>query len=495
MNRVVFRLSGQRGPDMNQYVAISLEEPADLADAGWPFPCRPDEEPFAHRAVPPTAGNLLFEGVTKHPQLTDHLKAARISDAERYPVYVDIGPTSGAEVYPWEALRFPDGPYLSLDRKIALARMVRSSAPVVDFYTLEPPVRIAAVLSCLGVSAAEELAALREVAAEFGPGRAELLVIASEEQLVEGLRSEIEAGTASPVTDARYVPPDAEGLGDLLSEFGPHVLHLFCHGSTESTPHLQIALRNDWDHPTPGAGLTLEAQQFHLLKRRVSDKPWLVVLNCCEGAAPPPGVEGHSLAFSLAFQGVAPVVIGMREPVTAPLASTVTRRLYTRLAHVLSACLDGPAMLAPMDWAAMLVPVRSALVQDLYPGRVFGEAADSTLEWTLPVLYVPPREFRLQTRGLAGTETLEREDAPANFGGAAAEASAGRSFADEEQPAPPLPTDGSAEALRVARLELIALRTLRRDLPEGQAPALRAGIEARIAELSHTLGLEGMELE
>ena len=40
------------------------------------------------------------------------------------------------------------------------------------------------------------------------------------------------------------------------------------------------------------------------------DRPWLVVLNSCEGAAVGDAADARSLALSLAQRGIAPAVVG-----------------------------------------------------------------------------------------------------------------------------------------------------------------------------------------
>ena len=137
--------------------------------------------------------------------------------------------------------------------------MVEPQAAAAPFYRLTPPVRIAAVLSCLGISAAGELEALREAMRAAGPDRAKLLVIASEEQLIIDLQAEIAAGTAPELARVELIPTELSVLQSTISGFGPHVLHFFCHGSLQGSPHVALALKSDWQAANATSGLLAEA--------------------------------------------------------------------------------------------------------------------------------------------------------------------------------------------------------------------------------------------
>ena len=104
-----------------------------------------------------------------HPQIGPYLQTAlQTAAGNRYPVFVEIATPAGAEALPWEALCSPEGDFLGLDERWSLARMVEPQAPAAPFYRLTPPIRIAAVLSCLGISAAGELEALRKAMRRLG---------------------------------------------------------------------------------------------------------------------------------------------------------------------------------------------------------------------------------------------------------------------------------------------------------------------------------------
>jgi len=491
MSRIVFQLANAVGPGGAPYLSISLEEPKVFNSQDRPFACSGNEAEFtAMKAAVldsdaiKKAGGRLFTAVAEHPDIAQYLQTALQTKAGgRYPVYVEIATSAGAEALPWEALCSPTGEYLGLDERWALARMVEPQVSGAPFYTLTPPIRIAAILSCLGISAAGELAALREAVVATGPGRAELLVIASEEQLVIDLQAELDAKSAPEVARVEVMPSDLGVLQAMVSTFRPHVLHLFCHGSIEGSPHVRLALKSDWKAKNPTAGLLAEARDFHDFTVRTDDLPWLVVLNCCEGAAPGASADAQSLALGLALEGIAPAVVGMREPVVSDTANLLTSALYTKLLADVDARIGAAGQPPqPLDWAHLVVSARDRLAR-IHDGLVLSQAAASTKEWTLPVVYVRPDEFHLQVMGAPPEPEPVPEPEPAP------EPQPEVPPPPPPPPEPPGPAAGEETAARAARLEIEALQSLLNTLPPGQAAELRAEAIARIGELANQLGV------
>jgi hypothetical protein len=454
MKRVVFQLFGSITEDNEPRLDIKLEEPAVFGSRARRFTCEVNDHAFvalksavlAPDAVK-LAGSRLFSAVAAHPDIQQYLQTAlQAAVGSRCPVYVEIATADDAEAFPWEALCSPNGDYLGLDERWALARIVEPDIELPAVYTLRPPLKIAAVLSCLGISAAGELAALRQAIRQAGQGSARLLVVASEEQLVAGLMAEIAAGTAPEIERVEVIPAELSALQAIVSKFAPHVLHLFCHGSIEGEPYVSLALKEDWETPEPTNGLLVEAADFQWFTSRTDALPWLVVLNCCEGAAVGDGADAQSLTLKVASKGVAPAVIGMREPVVSGTANLLTQTLYPRLlADILAR--NGDSGQQPLDWACLVAAVRDRLRRTT--GMAPSQAAASSKEWTMPVIYVSPDAFQLKV---------------------------------EPPPAP-------AEAARAARLEIEGLQALLAGLPPDQAAALKSEAESRIEELARQLGL------
>lgn len=454
MSRVVFQLAAF-GDEGGPTPLVRLLEPVDDLALDTAFDC-PADAAAGQADVNAREGDRLYQALAAHQQLSDQLTVALNSHDRRFPVYAEILPRSGADTLPWETLRFPgDGPYLALEDKYALARIVHTTEPPVPLYQLTPPLRIMALLSCLGLGAAAELNELRRAALDAGPGMAGLFVVVSEEELAVALQAEVDAGTAPEIAGVRLVPPDHHELVRMVNEFRPHVLHLFCHGSAEPVPHVRLALKQDWAAADPGIGLTLEKDQFAKFVWDTDGGPWLVVLNCCEGAATA-GDGAPSLARDLVTNGVAPAVVGMREPIRGAVANTLTQGLYGALLSELTVRITaGATLAAPLDWAALTVAARNRLVTTLGAGMPSTQARNQSREWTLPALYLRWEEFELQL-------TPGSPDRG------------------------PSPDDPQA---RSWRLEVAALQSLLASLPEGQGQAFRDAATARIAELAELLGV------
>lgn len=451
---MLLQLSGVTDLEGRSYIGISLEG-GDF----HPFVCTADDPEFQalRKAQLDTssvkvAGDRLFAALRAHPEVSEYLQTALQTDAgNRYPVLVQFSKRVGLEALPWEVLCSPDGEFFGLDERFSLARTVISTAPATPEYQLAPPLRIAAVLSCLDISASGELDALRAAIRAGNTEHVKLLVVASEEQLIRDLQAEMEAGDASEVAQVEVIPPDVSALQRLISGFRPHVLHFFCHGSRKG-PHLAMALKSDWETAPPRiSSLGVEAADFKNFKRDTDNTPWLLVLNCCEGAAVDPEADAHSLAFRVASSGFAPAVVGMREPVISDTANLLTKALYTKLLTDLGDRFNAAASThKPLDWPSLVVAARDKLAR-ARPGVVLSEAAASTKEWTLPVVYVRPQEFSLKVLP--------------------------RRLVDEE-------------AARAARLEIQALQELLVKMSPDQAAALRAEAEARIKKLGDELGID-----
>lgn len=462
MNRIVVQLSNSKGPDGQPSVSLSLM-PKDVDSEEVLFSCSAAEDVFLATTKQVIdadsirlAGCRLFSAVSMHPEIDLQLKAALANQGVN-PVYVWFATKDGVERLPWEAMWAPSGEALGLDDRWAIGRMATAKAGASIFHTLEPPIRIVAVMSCLGITAAGELAALRK-ALKAAPGLVELLVLASEEQLVVGLQAEIDAGTA-PGVHVEVIPSDLAVLQQKVKDFRPHVLHFFCHGSAAGGPHIQLAVKSDWEAAQPSGGLTAEAGQFRDFKRD-GDDLWIIVLNCCEGATPGPNADSQSLALALIREGHAPAVIAMREPVVNLVAESLTSSLYSKLLSDLVERLKAPGAPKPLDWARMIVAARDKLARS-HDDMLLSQAAASTKEWTLPVVYVSPDEFHVQ---VAQPPVVQ----PPPQGG---------------RPTP-------AEPDREARLEIEALQSLLRSLPPGQANELRSEAVARMQELATQLGIQ-----
>src|SRR5947199_5244489 len=80
----------------------------------------------------------------------------------------------------------------------------------------QPPLRLAVVLSCLGVPASDEWLTLQKAAAQADGLGVELLVVVSEATLYDQIDAQIQVGS-HPNVQLKLVPPDLADLQQLVS--------------------------------------------------------------------------------------------------------------------------------------------------------------------------------------------------------------------------------------------------------------------------------------
>lgn len=402
MRRLVFELADAVGPDDTRYTALSLKEPPLYPSVAHPFRCSGEEHALialSNGELLPeavkNAGRYLFDSVALHPDVGQQLKVAlEVEQPERRPVYVRIAAASNIEALPWESLCSPAGDFLGLDERWAVSRMVAGRGVETTSWSFVPPLRIAAILSCLDVPARPEWIALREALAASPDLTVQLLVIVSEEALFDEIRQAIVEGVVTS-TEVVLLPQDLDELQERVQAFRPQVLHFFCHGSTEGGPHVELAVKTDWDVGFAQKSLIVEPSQIRDFTSR-TETPWLAVMNCCDSAVPGGPEHLQSLALNLVYDGGIPAVVGVREPVASDDASLFTGAFYTSLGRDLAARMGaGEAAAEPVDWARFVVDARKRIAYEHSGRHTLKMAASSMKEWTLPVIYVQPQPFIL----------------------------------------------------------------------------------------------------
>jgi len=450
VSRLVFRILGGQSGGMAAW-ETQLEEPPVLGRRPAPFACSGTEPEFTALSGSvfaaeeiKDAGRRLFDAVVANPDLAPHLTAAlQVQQPQRYPVFVELA-TTGAESLPWEAMCSPAGDFLALDERWAVGRMVDSLSPLEPVWRFAPPLRIAAVLSALGVPANGEWEALRAACAKANLPL-DVLVLVSEESLEDKIRKHTPAWAT-----VEFVPPTVSELQQRLRAFQPHVLHLFCHGSAaDESPHLQIATKPDWLGAATSS-LLVEANEVRDFTARTDNLPWLVVLNCCETATAV-AEDTQSVALSLVYEGGIPAVVGMREPVRSDDATLFTEAFYEQLLPELEQRVGGGAAGgSPLDWPMLAVEARRRLVKR-HHGLL--NKAGAGKAWTLPVVYTRPLSFAFQP-------------APAPPAG----------------PPPPAPAPEAGPPRRL-KLRIEALTGFRAQVEASGDDALLADIDAELTEL------------
>lgn len=426
MTRVVFSIVEMPGADGVMRLGIQLKEPPELP--------RPQPEPLgldandaafqALRGVPPegavrAAGRLLYDALTHNSPVARQLSAAQlVQPPDRRPVFVELATTDG-ENFPWEALCNNEGRFLGLDERWAVGRIVETVVPVDGYRHFDPPLRVAAVLSCLGVPAVDEWIALR-TALESSALPIDVLVLVSEDVL----HTEI-AETAPDWVHVEYVPSTVVEMQSRLQQFNAHVLHMFCHGlSTETSPHLQVATRADW-LTGQTSSLMVESGDIGGFNPPVDALPWLVVLNSCETASATGAEAAGSVALNLIYYEGIPAVVGMREPVRSDDATLFTHAFYVQLLPEFAGLLTSPNLPEPVDWARLLVNARAQLADQYEP---LDAQRGTKKEWTLPVVYTRPSVFTIQASAAPAAGSGNGVPPPA---------------ADAAEPSPPMPEVGA----------------------------------------------------
>jgi hypothetical protein len=245
-------------------------------------------------------------------------------------------------------------------------------------------VRIFAVISALGVAGQEkEWKHLRDaVANAWADGLdVRLRVLVGEKGLFNAISQEIANGL--PWAEVAPVAGSGSRVTADIKRWQPNIVHFFCHGASEGGRQwLEFGTASDYTNPNANrsGSVTIEADQVVNLGVEL-DNPWLMTLNCCEGARPTDDLT------SIAHQVVStafPAAIAMLEPVDADDAHELTRALYGSLFPELSKVADTlkKSSKAEFEWAYVMHEARVAINV-----RHKSNSA-SRKEWVVPALYV-----------------------------------------------------------------------------------------------------------
>ena len=438
-------------PDGRDGFQVRLERaPLKFPGARVPGPldCSPDTFPDWTTPNGVAAyGQCLADRLSGHDAVRQALQALALAPpGQRAPLYVRVLAPE-ADALRWEALRSGQGDFFALRSSSPVGRIVyvdsgedRRPDP------FEPPLRVMALLSALGVPAGKEWASLRRAVQDAHQAG---LPVEVEVRVGEpGLLLEINAA-AVPGVRAALLPSRSNELEQDIEAFRPHLLHAFCHGSVGyGAGWLELATSVDWEltdggMPPERGSLVVDVDQ--LTRLAAVRTAWLVTLNCCEGGRST--AELHAMAARLVEAGTA-AAIGMQEPVHAGDAHEFCRAFYPALFDLLADRLaPGAAGATEIEWADALYAPRRALLDRN------GHDPTSDRTWTLPVLYVRPERFHVL-----------RQAAP--------------------QPGAPEPSPEEIDAMR-ERAHIVA--GLLRVLPEGTPEAARDDLLALLADLPPTL--------
>jgi hypothetical protein len=324
-------------------------------------------------------GGTLVQGLRNHPAVAAILdRAFGARSAQPHTLALLLRAGDGRQIR-WETLRDDTGRFVALDGRCPIGRVTRrlSGTPIAA-HPFEPPLRILAYLSGVGLDMQAEWDALSSAidraAADGLPVQATVRIGPAD--LRDAARAECEAGR-HPAIRVEAVPNAAYVLEQEIERDRPHVLHFFCHGRGGMGASF-LELGTARDHTLNLSG-TVVLDTETLAGISALRDTWLVVLNCCEGAQGDADIE--SMAERLVAES-GTRAIGMLEPVASGEASRFSAALYPELFRLLDDVLRMPPGALPqfIDLTpAMSVPRRALreLNPPLRPGA----------RWTLPVLY------------------------------------------------------------------------------------------------------------
>lgn len=364
--------------------------------------CRHDDLVFANLdngvMEPETVkgvGQRLFETLAQHDGVKRGIDLALANRETATPIYIYPDPPQWqVQKMPWETLynadqNFAEQRFLALNPYWPIARIAGTpSAKPEILRTFKPPLKVMAILTAAGISAAPEWQALAD-AFKRAPANPMLQLLVCE----RGLKDAIDT-IGNPNIKADFLESSL-ALLEAIDSFSPHILHFFCHGSTEGGPHLQLATLEDIDAGRSGGSVIIEPNQL-IHNTHLNKYVWLLTLNCCKGTDT--GGEVDSMASKLVADGF-PAVVGMREVVDTSDAHLFSRTFYPEVLNQIEECVKAEGQQIEIEWAkALRFPREQICEEHCARGQLLSVAATKTKEWTLPVMYVRPEPFKLQVR-------------------------------------------------------------------------------------------------
>ncbi|MBZ8140522.1 hypothetical protein CLD22_11505 [Rubrivivax gelatinosus] len=360
---------------------------ASVENADPPLPANYDERiafGYPSGGLPPLDdglqyGGTLVQGLRRHPAVAAVLERAfGAGKATPHTLALLLRAGEGRQIR-WEALRDDQGRFVALDGRCPIGRVTRRlSATPNAAHAFEPPLRILAYLSGIGLDMQAEWDAL--AAALDAAHAAGLPVHATVHIGPDALRQQAAAECAAgahPGIEVAAMPQAAFELEQQIERAKPQVLHFFCHGrGGMGASFLELATAQDHLLARPGSVLLSTETLAGIAALRDT---WLVVLNCCEGAQGDAEVE--SMAEELVRQ-TGTRAIGMLEPVASGEASRFSAAFYPELLRLLDAVLR----MAPGD-RPLYVDLTPALTVPRRALRELNPPLRPGARWTLPVIY------------------------------------------------------------------------------------------------------------
>jgi hypothetical protein len=358
----------------------------DMPRTQFPLRCNPKDAEFLKLHDKPPAVRAAGEKLYK--ALVSHQDGRRFFTLQqpRSPIFIHID-TPDAEELPWETLWEIQRNFMTLDPQgrwpiARLASPAKRAQPLERIIGRE--LRVAVVLAAARESGINEWQSISTTLTGFA-GPVDVLALVSEEDAKTRIAADVmikaDHGTKRRV-ESDFVG-DSTTLMARLRTHVPNIIHFFCHGIADVRPQLELETRSDRRAKKDRGSITLDIGMLAELARLGS--LWLVVLNCCQGAKTTPQL--HSLARDLVAMGV-PAVVAMRESVEVNDAHLFAQHFYASLLPQIKVIFDGrkhqtsPVLFPELVWIRAVHEARRQL------SIAINRVADSSAEWTYPVLYV-----------------------------------------------------------------------------------------------------------
>jgi hypothetical protein len=352
------------------------------------------------------AGAHLTGELRKNAEVKKALDHARSpgAGAGNIPVFIEAC-SDWSEKFPWEVVTDSAGDFLACRAETQVGRLVHrgpAADRMLDGAQLNrrPVLRVMAALVS-GIASADEeewnrLDQARNDVNTTGTFEMDLDVLVCDPTLEQKIATTLQSPSRVSLLTAK------SDVYDALKR-KPHVLHFFCHGNTQPSPHLAMATNGS----VQGSGKPLSMSATDLLSevgKKAPDHVWMAVLNCCDSATSGSNVVGSQSIAREMVGAQLPVVLGMSEPIDRNSAHVFTESFYRELKdQIVSQFPVSGSVTSEVEWVDTLHAPRRDLLEDRTKQSITTTLAGQYKIWANPVLYTLPRGFRFGYTVRGGT--------------------------------------------------------------------------------------------
>src|SRR5260221_13857306 len=342
---------------------------------------------------PRTSGETLFAALENNKDVSEAFDFV-FGQETLVPVYLEMAKgAESSDAFPWEYLFSNTQRFLALSEFWPIARSLYSAnlqeVPVRELTVRagRPQIGVVVVLGA-GDDWEWEWKAFRDLRdkAEKQGCDLRLRILVGHSTASGKINQEAGARIATAFTNL-------DELWALVRDetFLPNIIHFLCHGTGGTNPVMHCA--TILDHETGTKERFDVIPPSELLRQIPKTRfPWMIGLNCCE-LADATAESQQSFARGL-LGNEAPVVIAHRAPIEVTDAAEVTCGLYESILNKVNVTAKLGAR--QVDWADVLALARDRLISQHRKGTG-PETAESTVQWSLPVVYVTSPGFVMFT--------------------------------------------------------------------------------------------------